>query len=74
MTDPAIVWLVVGLLSLTAVLALLIGLVRHMLVLGRAAGRFRDEVGPLTSEISAEADRASVHAERLQRIRPPGRA
>jgi hypothetical protein len=59
MTTTALVWLVVGLLSLVAVLAVLISLIRHVFVLGRAAGRFQDEVGPLTREIGELADAAS---------------
>ena len=58
MTTTALVWLVVGLLSLVAVLAVLIALIRHLFVLGRAAGRFQDEVGPLTREIGELADRS----------------
>ena len=60
MTTTALVWLVVGLLSLVAVLAVLIALIRHLFVLGRAAGRFQDEVGPLTREIGELADSASA--------------
>ena len=59
MTTTALVWLVVGLVSLVAVLAVLIALIRHLFVLGRAAGRFQDEVGPLTREIGELADAAS---------------
>ena len=69
MTTTALVWLVVGLLSLVAVLAVLISLIRHVFVLGRAAGRFRDEVGPLTREIGELADTASGRSRR-----PPGGA
>ena len=69
MTTTALVWLVVGLLSLVAVLAMLISLVRHVFVLGRAAGRFQDEVGPLTREIGELADAASGRSRR-----PPGGA
>jgi hypothetical protein len=73
-TTPALVWLIVGLLSLAAVLALLVGLIRHGIVLGRAAGRFRDEVGPIAREISDEADRASDRSQRLARARSFGRS
>jgi hypothetical protein len=65
MTTTALVWLVVGLLSLVAVLAVLISLIRHVFVLGRAAGRFQDEVGPLTREIGELADDASGRSRRL---------
>ncbi|MGA9160695.1 MAG: hypothetical protein WB297_07510 [Actinomycetota bacterium] len=65
MTTTALVWLVVGLVSLIAVSAVLVALVRHLFVLGRAAGRFRDEVGPLAQEIGGLADTASSRSLRL---------
>ena len=67
MTTTALVWLVVGLVSLVAVSAVLIALVRHLFVLGRAAGRFRDEVGPLAQEIGGLAGTASSRSRRLPR-------
>ena len=67
MTTTALVWLVVGLVSLIAVSAVLIALVRHLFVLGRAAGRFRDEVGPVAQEIGELADTASSRSRRLPR-------
>lgn len=71
MSLPAIVWLVVGLTTLIAVLATLIALVRHVLVLGRAARRFQDEVGPLAQGIASQGGRASGRAQRLSRERRP---
>jgi hypothetical protein len=65
MTTTALVWLVIGLLSLVAVLAVLIALIRHLFVVGRAAGRFQDEVGPLTQEIGELADAASDRSRRM---------
>ena len=62
MTGPAVVWLVVGLLTITVVLALLIALIRHLLVLGRAAGRFQAEVGPVVQEITEQSDRAAARS------------
>ena len=41
MSGVALVWLVVGLISTAAVLAVVIGLVRHVLVLGRSFTRFQ---------------------------------
>jgi hypothetical protein len=64
MTVPAIVWLVVALLTTLAVTALLIGLVRHIIVLGRALGRFQREVSPVVQEISALGQQASARSER----------
>ena len=59
MTTTALVWFVIGLLSIAAVLALLIALIRHLMVLGRATRRFQEEVTPLAEEISALSSRAS---------------
>jgi hypothetical protein len=73
MTTTALVWLVVGLLSLVAVLAVLISLIRHLFVLGRAARRFQDEVGPLTREISELADDASGRSRGMPRWTSSGR-
>ena len=64
MTTTALVWLVVGLVSLTAVLAVLIALIRHLFVLGRAASRFQEEVSPLAGEL---ADTASNRSRRMPR-------
>jgi Na+-transporting methylmalonyl-CoA/oxaloacetate decarboxylase gamma subunit len=58
-TGSAVVWLVVGLLTVTVVLALLIALIRHLIVLGRAVGRFQTEVGPIVQEITEQAYRAA---------------
>jgi hypothetical protein len=44
---------------------MLVALIRHVLVLGRALGRFGDEVGPIAREISQQADRASARAQRI---------
>lgn len=67
MTTTALVWLVVGLLSLTAVLAMLIALIRHLFVLGRAVSRFQSEVGPLAQEISDRSGAASRRTARMPR-------
>ncbi|HSJ50879.1 MAG TPA: hypothetical protein VLA90_06275 [Actinomycetota bacterium] len=53
MSDVAVVWLVVAVVSTAAVAAVLVGLVRHVFVLVRALGRFRDEVSPLAEDIAA---------------------
>lgn len=72
MTTTALVWLVVGLLSLVAVLAVLISLIRHVFVLGRAARRFQEEVGPITEEIGELADAASDRNRGMHRGQRPG--
>ena len=68
MTTTALVWLVVGLLTIVAVLALLIALIRHLLVLGRAARRFQEEVTPIAEDISALSDRASNRPKGMRRF------
>ncbi len=67
MTTTALIWLVIGLLTIVAVLALLIALIRHLLVLGRAARRFQEEVTPIAEDISALTDRASNRPRGLRR-------
>lgn len=65
MTTPAIVWLVVGLVTTAAALAVLIALIRHLFVLGRALTRFQQEVGPVAAEIGAAAEQASSRSRRM---------
>jgi hypothetical protein len=67
----AVVWLVVALVSTAAVVAVLVALVRHVLVLVRALGRFQREVNPIAREIAAEGDRAAARSRGLER--PGGR-
>jgi len=73
MSTPAVVWLVVGLVTTVAMIAVLIGLIRHLLVLGRSLRGFQEAVTPLAEEISAEADRAAGRTSRLSAQRPFGR-
>lgn len=68
MTTTAIVWLVVGLLTLAVVVAMLVALIRHVFVLGRAVRRFQEEVEPIAQEVSSLADAAS---DRSRRQAPP---
>ena len=72
MSGVALVWLVVGLVSTAAVLAVVIGLVRHVLVLGRSLTRFQREITPIAEEIGALGERAASRA-RSQGQRPLGR-
>lgn len=73
MSGPAIVWLIVGLITTVAVSAMLIALVRHVIVLARALGRFQQEVSPIAQDIASAADRAATRAERVNAERPFGR-
>lgn len=58
-STTAVVWLTIGLVSTVAVVALLIALVRHAMVVGRAVGRFQDEVSPILEDMSRERSSAS---------------
>ena len=73
MSGPAIVWLIVGLITTGAVSAMVIALVRHVIVLARALGRFQQEVSPIAQDIASAADRAATRAERVNAERPFGR-
>ena len=72
MSGPAIVWLIVGLITTVAVSAMLIALVRHVIVLARALGRFQHEVSPIAQDIASAADRAATRSERVNADRPFG--
>jgi hypothetical protein len=65
MSPVFVVWFTITLVSLVAVAAVLIGLVRHVLGLGRTLRRFQRDVTPLAEEISAQGDRAASRASRL---------
>jgi hypothetical protein len=73
MTTTALVWFVIGLLTIVAVLALLIALIRHLILLGRAARRFQEEVTPIAQDISALSERASTRPKGLSRDPRSGR-
>lgn len=72
MSGPAIVWLIVGLITTVAVSAMLIALVRHVIVLARALGRFQQEVSPIAQDIASAGERASTRSQRLSAERPFG--
>jgi hypothetical protein len=71
-SGPAIVWLIVGLLTSIAVSALLIALVRHVIVLARALGRFRQEVSPIARDIASAGEREGTRSKRVSAERPFG--
>ncbi len=73
MSSVALVWLVVGLVSTAAVLAVVIGLVRHVLVLVRSLTRFQREITPIAAEIGSLGERAVSRARREDTERPFGR-
>jgi len=64
------VWLLLALLTTVVVLVFAISLGRHALIVGRTARRFREEVGPVASEVSREG---AETADRVERLEVPGR-
>ena len=70
MTTPAAVWIIVGVVSTLAIALVLVGLVRHVLLLGRTLRRFQEEVQPIAEDIAAEGGRASPRAAGLPTGKP----
>ncbi len=68
----AVVWLTIGLVSLLAIAAMLIALVRHGILVGRTVSRFQDEMTPITDEIG-RLSAANARAAATIRGRGPGR-
>jgi hypothetical protein len=54
-----VVWLVVGLITTAALLVMLGFLVRHVILLGRTAGRMQEELQPIADELAASSARAA---------------
>lgn len=61
MSTWLLVWLVLTVLSIVALGAILIGVVRQALVLSRSLGRFTEEVGSLASEIGDQTSHIAGH-------------
>jgi hypothetical protein len=61
MSTWLLVWLVLTVLSIVALGAVLVGVVRQALVLSRSLGRFTEEVGSLATEIGGQTDRVARH-------------
>lgn len=61
-STTAIVWLTIGLVSIVAVLAMVVALVRHGILIGRAVRRMNDEFAPLLAEIRTRGPSGSPGA------------
>ena len=66
-----VVWLVVGLVTTAALLVMLGFLVRHVILLGRTAGRMQEELQPIADEVAAASARAADTAARLSERASP---
>jgi hypothetical protein len=69
-----VVWLVMGLLTTAALLVMLGFLVRHVILLGRTAGRLQDELQPVADELAAASARAADAAADLSTRGKPQRS
>jgi hypothetical protein len=68
-----VVWLVVGLVTTGGLLVMLGFLVRHVILLGRTAGRLQEELQPIADELAAASARAADTASHLsERASPQG--
>ncbi len=74
MSPVFVVWLSIGIVTTLAVAAVSIGLVRHVMGLGRTLRRFQEEITPIAAEISAEGQRAASRASRTSRPRTRDRS
>ncbi len=61
-----LVWLLLGIVTTMVIVVFAISLGRHVLIIGRTARRFREEVGPLATEVERGGSEASDRAERLR--------
>lgn len=61
MTPWLVVWFVVGIVSTLAILACLLGLVRHLLILGRTVKQLQEELQPVADDLTKEGQRAGEH-------------
>jgi hypothetical protein len=69
-----VVWFVVGIVSTVAILACLIGLMRHVLILGRTVKQLQDEVRPIADDLAKERQRAGSHVSAIGDRRRRGSA
>ena len=67
-----VVWFTVGIVSTVAVLACLIGLLRHLLILGRTVRQLQEEVQPIAEDLAKERQRASAHVSAIGERRRQG--
>jgi hypothetical protein len=54
-----VVWLVIGLSTTAALLVMLGFLVRHVILLGRTAGRLQEELQPIADDVAVASARAA---------------
>ena len=61
MASWLVVWFVIGIVSTLAILACLLGLVRHLLILGRTVKQLQEELQPIADDLTKGGQRAGQH-------------
>jgi hypothetical protein len=69
-----VVWLVIVLVTTGALLVMFGFLIRHVILLGRTAGRMQQELQPIADEVAAASARAADTAAGLSERATPTRA
>jgi len=70
----ASIWLLLAILSTLVFVVFAVSLGRHAVIIGRTARRFREEVVPLTDEVSRDGAAISDRAQGLRVRRDPQRS
>jgi len=67
-----VVWFVIGIVSTVAILACLVGLLRHLLILGRSVKQLQEEIQPIAAELSSEGRKAGERTSAIGASRRDG--
>jgi hypothetical protein len=67
-----VVWFVVGIVSTAAIIACLVGLLRHLLILGRTVKALQEAVRPVADDVANERQTAGTHVAAIGRRRRTG--
>jgi hypothetical protein len=67
-----VTWFVIGIVSTVAILACLVGLIRHMLILGRSVKLLQEEIQPIADDVAREGQKASEHSAAIAARRHDG--
>jgi hypothetical protein len=68
------VWLLLATVAASVVVVFAISLGRHVLIVGRTARRFQEEIGPLAAEVAEDGSRTSDRSRRLRLPQKPERS
>jgi hypothetical protein len=69
-----VVWLLLGIVTVMVAVVFAVSLGRQVLIIGRTARRFHDEVGPLATEVAQNGSETSDRTRRLRLPEKPERS